>query len=184
MLPIRRLLLEIRKIHGKTNKKFYFITLLSSLLLLSLGFAIDHYFVFNFYSNTIRAIIALLSSITLFAFFYITANKISDKLQKERNGYRPLRKQFSYKQRKNFGVLWGGLILLQIIVLTRQNLFFTLMSSLQLLQILTILSFVRESKSEYIKNSLGIPEFRDFMTDKEVQKRIQERRKERNRSED
>lgn len=174
---IRSFLLTIRKLGARLNDKQKIMIGVLILLLWAVGAVIDKILPFAFWYNSIRAIISLGTSLLTFSELYLySIDRKNAKMQNEES-YIPVRKRFSYKERKNISILLWVLLFIALLLSSRQTLAYTFLNSWVLVGVYSILTFVRANRDEYLKSQYGIPDSRDVDFDKAVKNNIEKRHK-------
>lgn len=167
MQYIRIFLINLRKMYAKGYKDAMKKFAIASALGLIGGFVLDLLLPFNVIFNSVRAIVSIGTGIVIYALFYLYS--LNSSFIKERNddGYIPIRKQFSYKQRINISILGFGIVAGFLLIINKSGPMYTLFSSLSIASMIALLAFVRTYKYEYIKAEHGILDARDLNFNKQ-----------------
>lgn len=160
---LRMVLITLRQKENESQKlKFSTKLLFVSIVGVLLGTILDKLVPFNFIFNMIRGIVANITGIAIFSFGYIQASKFSSNKLKTNKSYQTIRKRLSYKQRINVSIFLGSAMMIFILLSDKKDLIFTLKTSLSISLILTIISFSRRDRNEFIKSVYNVPDLRDL----------------------
>lgn len=171
-------LAKIRSINASLNEKQKIFTGLIWLVLVGIGAAADKWLPFNYLFNTLRALIAIFIGVLLYSFIYLYLVRRANNILAKKEHYTTLRSRFSYKERINISVVMLGAWLLTLIMVTRENVFFTLFSSVLITAAIGILTFLRSSREEDATAKMGLDDARDIKFEKRRQEEIARRKEE------
>lgn len=161
---LRKFLIFIRKQSNRTdlNPVFEIRILIGIIIGVVGGIIIDVFLPYNFFLNMIRGVIANIVGFSIFSIAYVTNVKLRNKKIEKDNLYVSLRKRFSHQQRINLSILGGIILVLLILLTSKEGAAYTLKAGLAVTSILILLAFARSSRDEFIKNIFEIPDVRDL----------------------
>lgn len=164
----RRYLIFLRRKENEDNLLMRMSTtmLIASLVGIFIGVIFDWLIPHSYFPNMIRGVIAVVSGFTLFSYSYLMAVKWSDKRIAKDRYYKPTRERFSHRQRVNFSIAVGVLIVLFIMLSKSYGLTFTLKSIVAVYLAFVLTAFSRRNRNEFIKDIYEIPDIRDLETAK------------------
>ena len=173
MIYIRKLLLKIRQINSITTDKQKALSFLVWLLFIVIGVIIDLFVPFNYFTNILRAFIAVLNGFYLFSVAYIYI-QFREKRKREKNDASEdvVGDRFSYSQRLNLSIFLWGIFVVFALLGSTQNKFFTLFSAILVTFALSILTFMRSTRSETLGASIGLRDPRDVLFEKQVEEEL------------
>lgn len=163
MMYVRLLLMKIRQTYYNSEKwaKYKPKGIAAMAILVVASILLDALIPFNPFTNLIRGAVAIALGFIVYTFLYIySLNRTRAKA--DDYDYAPLRKKFSYEQRKNLSYLAGGIVFALTLVSSGESLFFTLSSSISIAMIIAILAFVRTSREEFIMAEYKVKDPRDL----------------------
>lgn len=176
MVYIRKLLLYIRKLNSNLNEKQKIVSVLCWLVAIGIGIAVDSYISFNYFTNVLRAAIALTIGFYSFSLIYLTVLYIEQKRNtNEKITHIPIKERLSYKQRLNISVVLWGVLFTFALIGSKENPFFTFFSSLIITSALGILSFVRSTRDETQNAGIGFEDPRDVLFEKVKEEELKKR---------
>lgn len=172
---LRKFLIFIRKQGNREDLKpsFEYRLLLGAAIGFVLGVLLDTLLPFNFFFNMLRGVVANLVGFAIFSAIYI---KISDMRRKKVNKdqyYKPIRNRLSYRQRVNFSIVIGAIVLVFIGLSTKQSPTYTFKASIAIIAIIGLLAFARPDRNEFIKDIYEIPDVRDLKFKSETEKKVE-----------
>lgn len=160
---LRMFLIMLRRRENTPSElRFSIQLLIASVVGIISGLVLDMILPFNFYTNTIRGVIAIITGVSIFSYGYLMANKFEEIKLVGNKYYKPMRKRFSFKQRANISILISTFSVLIILFTSKQDFIFTLKSTLAISIIIMAISFARRDRNEFIKDIYEIPDTRDL----------------------
>lgn len=145
---------------GKYTFKHKAIGATVALSLISL--LIDRFIPFNIFLNAFRGIIAIALGTSLFIYLYIEMyNVLQQRIAKDQY-YQPIRRRFSYNQRKNITAIGIALTILIIVLMPNDGALYTIFSGLSITIILLLLTFMRTYNQEHSRTEQGMYDLRDL----------------------
>lgn len=165
---LRNYLIFLRRKENENLKmKPSIFMLLVSLVGISIGFLLDYLLPHSYFTNMLRGVVSVATGAALFSFSYLCAVKLGNKKMAEDRFYQTMRERFSHKQRINFSIAIGAFAFGFILLSGDASLIFTLKSSLAFFVGLSLITFSRKNRSEFIKGIYEIPDVRDLEASKE-----------------
>lgn len=178
---VRKLLVQVRKINAHLTNNQKWLSLAAAVAVSILGMLVDHFVPFNYGTNIIRAALAVVLGLYLFASVYLLLIRRKEKKISESDVAiedTDTRESFSYSQRVNISVvLWGVFVVLALLG-SRPNPFFTLFSGFLIAYALGIMAFVRSTRDETQTASIGLRDPRDISFDERVSAELKFREEE------
>lgn len=166
---LRKFLLFVNKKHNEDVKKFKTYTLTGVLILSLIGFLFDIFLEPNHITHFFKAIIVILNGTTIFSILFTQTYR---SLNEEKENFR---ENFSYKQRINISII--GLFVVAVLFslfVDVKSPFYTFLASILFSYIIILLTFIRPTKEEHLRNIYGLKDVRDYKHSEEVEKRNQE----------
>lgn len=160
----RRYLIFLRKHENLNELKFKVstMTLIASIVGIILGFLMDLLLPHGYFTNMFRGVLAVATGLTLFSFSYLASVKRTDKKISSDRFYKTARARFSHRQRVNFSIAVGSIVLAFVLLSNSEGLSFTLKAILAVFITLVLIAFSRQNRSEFIKDIHEIPDVRDL----------------------
>lgn len=161
----RKFLIEIRKRENKDTSKFSFKKQLIAVFFVGtiIGVFFDSLLPFNFFLNMIRGLLATVMGFSAFSYLYLMSVKKRESMLAKDRYYSSFRKKFSFNQRVNISLTLGAILFVLVLTIGGiENALYTLQSSMFILAILGITSFVRRDRKEFLSSVYEIPDTRDF----------------------
>lgn len=161
----RAFLIELRR--RENEKKETQLLFSTKLLIIGIvgiiaGITLDLLLPFNFIFNMFRGVIANITGVATFSYSYILANKIGrDRLSKNQY-YKTFRKRLSYRQRVNVSIFLGAITALFVLLSSQYAIVFTFKSSVAIFVALSLITFSRRDRNEFLKNIYDIPDLKDI----------------------
>ena len=157
------------------NEKQKIALFLFIVLLVIGGVCVDVFMPFNYWVNFLRAGIALIVGLTSYGYLLMYTEKRSNQKMSSDSEYKPLRRKFSYHERINISVVLWGIWTVLLLLCANHSPLFTLLSSMLIVFALSILSFMRAYRDEYLKSIYKIPDTRDTDFKVKLQQKMEER---------
>lgn len=165
---LRRYLIFLRRKENEDNllMRISTVMLIASLVGILIGILMDWLIPHSYFPNMIRGVIAVVSGFTLFSYSYLAAVKFSSRRLDKDRYYKTMRERFSHRQRVNFSIAIGVLIVSFIMLSKGYGLTFTLKSIIAIYLTFVLVSFSRRNRNEFIKDIYEIPDIRDLEAEK------------------
>lgn len=159
---LRRYLIFARKSENRGLYKWKFSTIMLSLSIIGIliGFLLDYLLPFGYFPNMLRGIISLVTGFFLFTFGYLKMNSYTEMKVSKDELYQRMRERLSFKQRVNFSIVLGAITVAFLAIGDLDN-WYTFRSILSIFVAITLISFCRRRRSEFVKDVNEIPDFRD-----------------------
>lgn len=173
---VRNALLKIRKLDVRLNDKQKLFMLILLIVLWIIGAIIDLFLPFNLLFNTFRTALCVVESIITFSALYIfSIHRVSKKAE---NGisYIPIRKRLTFHERRNISIILWVLLFVAVLLTSRPSNGYSFLNSWILVAFYSILTFVRSTRDEFIRDKYKVPDPRDTDFNKVVEENIQKRR--------
>lgn len=166
MIYIRNLLKKIRQVNARLNEKQRIAIVMGVILMAVVGFVADNFLPFGFVLNTLRAAFAIVEGALIFSILYLLSIKRNNPSSNEETEKLTMRERFSYKERVNISVILWAIWFLVLLFTSKENTFFTNLSSVLIAAAIAILAFVRSTRDEDAKARMGLEDARDLMFEK------------------
>jgi L-asparagine transporter-like permease len=172
---IRKLLLTIRRYDARLNDVQKIAVIVLSIILIAVGVVVDIFAPFNFWINTIRAIIALANAILIFSILYIlSVNSMYRRMDKDAN-YKPIRQRMTYLERRNLSIFFGIGLFIILLMSSQHTPAYTFINSGIFVGVIAIFAFLRTSRDEFLRDKYGVPDSRQIAFNKQVEEKVRER---------
>ena len=179
MIYIRKLLTEIRKRNAHLTKRNRVLSVIAWVAVCICSVLVDLFLPFNYFTNILRAALALAIGFYLFAMVYLIIIRRNEKKRSESDELldeESFRDRFSYSQRVNISVILWGVFILLALMGAKPNPTFTIFSGLLIFYSLGILSFVRSTRDETQNASIGFRDPRDVVFEEQVEAELRLRK--------
>lgn len=158
---LRKFLIELRRRDNQVDK-FRLKLAGLAIVMIALGIAIDVNMPFNVIINGVRGIFAIVIGVATFAILYLYSVDSSARRMHEDINYVPMRRRFTYKQRRNLSFIGLGLISLLVIIMPKEGATYTATSSMIITALIALLAFARTSRKEHNREMQGAIDPRDL----------------------
>lgn len=172
----RTLLLNIRKIGSRLNDKQRIAIVLFVLILWGVGIALDILLPYNLFINSIRAGICLIDGIATFSGLYLFAIYLGRRNQQKNLEYQTIRQRFTYRARINMAIVFWTALVIALLMSSHPSMLYTFINTWVIIGALSILTFTRASRDEFLRMKYGVADRRDVDMDDRVTDIIQARR--------
>lgn len=172
----RTLLLNIRKIGSRLNDKQRIAIVLLVLILWGVGIALDILLPYNLFINSIRAGICLIDGIATFSGLYLFAIYLGRRNQQKNPEYQTIRQRFTYRARINMAIVFWTALVIALLMSSHPSMLYTFINTWVIIGALSILTFTRASRDEFLRMKYGVADRRDVDMDDRVTDIIQARR--------
>lgn len=169
----RAFLITLRKKENENSKVLFSTKLLiAGVIGVITGVILDILLPFNFILNMLRGVVANVSGVAMFSYGYILADKIGRNRLAKNRYYKTFRKRLSYRQRINVSIFLGAITAFFVLLSSKYTAAFTLKSSVAIFVALSLVTFSRKDRNEFLKNIYNIPDLKDveFITRKAKKK--------------
>lgn len=165
---IRNFLLWIRREWSRTDTKLTIVSkaIIAFVASVVLSLFTDWLIPYNFIFNAFRGVIAVVMGASVFTVLYVLA-LVNSEAKSKNEVYVPFRKRFSYTQRINISIVLAVVTVIFALMVS-EGLMYTIASGVIVLIVISLFTFVRPSRDEYLQDKYGIPDGRDSA---EVRKR-------------
>lgn len=172
----RTFLLEIRRIGAKINDKQRIALTIILFILWVTGIILDLLLPYNLLINSIRAIVCLFAGLLAFSLAYLLSINIGSRNHAKNENYVSIRQRFTYRGRLNMSIVFWAALIVIVLMSSHPSVLYTFINSWLIVAALSILTFVRASRNEYLQLKYGVPDKRDLDMDDRVNEAINKRR--------
>ena len=156
--------MTLRREDNKVDMKprFRIRLLVLSLVSLIIGVIVDILLPFNYGVNTVRGVIAIIMAVSLFSLGYLISTSITAENMSRNSIYVPFKNRFSYKQRTNLSILMGIVVVVFVLLGGNPSPIYTIKASIAVIAGLSIVTFLRKGRNEFIKSVYDMKDVRDI----------------------
>jgi hypothetical protein len=156
---LRKTLIRIRKEYKADEKRFFSRVGAVAVLLLIISVLTDVFLPFHGVATILRAVIALFFSATIFIIGYGASIRLHEK-KTEDEEWVPYRLRFSVSWRRKLAIMAGS-VLFVLIYATGETSVYTFLSSVYIAIGVGLVTFIRPTHKETLREELEIPDIRD-----------------------